>query len=122
MQTASLETALRLKKLGKVWPLEFNSSFAYGEGGPVMQWSGQSLQGKSYVVLPRLDQVLDEIERRVPGEDVEITFLWRNHKRVCDVSRFPENGFSQPVAEGIGLCRTEVAGKCLIYVLEAQNG
>ncbi len=124
MQTVSLKIAKGLKAAGLNWGILRQGDF-YWDDGTVNCWAeshqplAQQLRPSVHALwLPRLDQVMAEIERRV--EVVEIIFT--NEACLVLIAEWIDDNMGGLVSyEGEDPDNTEAAGLALVKIMEAQN-
>ena len=109
MQTVSLETALKLRDLG------VDQTLNTGDRYHLVRFGGAPAPDKERLKLPRLDQIMDEIRKRLPG--CLIKFAEKPQGIHCWVEA--AQSWPQPW-HGLGPTDTEACGLVLVQIMEAK--
>ncbi len=114
--TISLETARRLQELGVTWPINVGDSFSeppYRSISFLWERSNWS-PSKDSILLPRLDQIMEEIERQEGVRDILFhPRLNPDSPRECTIEYF------DGVIFDFGPNDTEACGRALARIMEA---
>lgn len=123
----TLEQAKRLKELGIEHRLEYGDWAIHnlGENVEVINWPPRPIHQEYYLWLPRLDQIMAEIERLVPGALIRFEAitptdygLVANAYRRVNMQPYESYNF---IAVGPGPNNTQAAAAALIKILEAKT-